>query len=130
MEKYKVMVIDDEKSAVDLMKHRLEREGYQVLALSDAKGIISELHRFVPDIIILDLLMPEYGGLDVCEMLNKDSLGLSTPIIVVSGLNKDADKKKAYSLGIEEYFVKPVDMDVVLVAIKKYIKNKGDLGTN
>lgn len=130
MEKNKVMIIDDEKSAIDLIKHRLECEGYQVLALSDAKEIIPELHRFVPDIIILDLLMPEYGGLDVCEMLNKDPIGLSTPIIVVSGLNKDADKKKAYSLGIEEYFVKPVDMNVVLAAIKKYIKNKGDLGTS
>lgn len=126
MEKKRVMIIDDEKSAVDLLKHRLESEGYEVLALSNAKGIISELHRFTPDLIILDLLMPEYGGLDACEMLNKDPLGSSTPIIVVSGLNKDADKKKAYSLGIVEYFVKPVDMDIVLAAIKKYIKNKSN----
>lgn len=125
MEKNKIMIIDDENGAVDLLKHRLECEGYQVLALSDARGVISELHNFAPDLIILDLLMPEYGGLDVCEMLNKDPVGLSTPIIVVSGLNKDVDKKKAYSLGIEEYFVKPVDMDVLLAAIKKYIKNKG-----
>lgn len=125
MEKNKIMIIDDEGGAVDLLKHRLECEGYQVLALLDAKGVISELHNFAPDIIILDLLMPGYGGFDVCEMLNKDPVGLSTPIIVVSALNKDVDKKKAYSLGIEEYFVKPVDMDVLLTTIKKYIKNKG-----
>ncbi len=124
MGKNKIMVIDDENDAIDLLKHRLEREGYQVLALSDAKGVISELHSFVPDLIILDLLMPGYGGLDVCEMLNKDSIGSSTPIIVVSGLDKDADKKKAYSLGIDEYFVKPVNTDVLLVAIKKCIDNK------
>jgi len=122
------MIIDDEKGTVDLIKHRLEGEGYQVLALSDAKGVISELHSFVPDLIILDLLMPEYVGLDVCEMLNKDPIGLSTPIIVVSGLNNDVDKKKAYGLGVEEYFVKPVDMDILLMAIKKVIKNKSDPG--
>jgi len=130
MEKKRVMIIDDEKSAVDLLKHRLESEGYQVLALLDAKGIIAELNRFTPDIIILDLLMPEYGGLDACEMLNKDPIGLSVPIIVVSGLNKDADKKKAYSLGIVEYFVKPVEMDILLAAIKKHIKNRSDTSGN
>lgn len=130
MEKNKIMIIDDESSAVDLLTHRLESEGYHVLALSDAKGVISELHSFVPDLIILDLLMPEYGGLDVCEMLNKEPLGLNTPIIVVSALNKDADRKKAYSLGIEAYFVKPVDMDVLLAAIKKLIKNKSNAGEN
>jgi DNA-binding response OmpR family regulator len=130
MGKNKIMIIDDESGAVDLLKHRLESEGYQVFALSDAKKVISELHSFVPDLIILDLLMPEYGGLDVCEMLNKEPLGLNTPIIVVSGLNKDTDKKKAYSLGIEEYFVKPVDMNVLLAAIKKLIKNKHDTAEN
>ena len=113
MKKNKIMVIDDENGSGDLLKHRLEREGYQVLALSDGKGVISELHSFAPDLIILDLLMPGYGGLDICEMLNKDPIGLSTPIIVVSGLNKDADKKKAYSLGVDEYFVKPVDIGTV-----------------
>jgi len=127
MGKNKIMIIDDERGAVDLLKHRLESEDYQVFALSDAKGALSELHGFAPDLIILDLLMPEYGGLDICEMLNKDPIGSSTPIIVVSGLNKDVDKKKAYSLGIEEYFVKPVDIDVLLAAIKKVIKNKSNL---
>lgn len=130
MGKNKIMIIDDERGAVELLKHRLESEGYQVLALSDAKGVISKLHSFIPDLIILDLLMPEYGGLDICEMLNKDSIGSSTPIIVVSGLDKDVDKKRAYSLGVEEYFVKPVDMDVLLAAIQKLIKNKSDGGEN
>ncbi|MDD3983258.1 MAG: response regulator [Candidatus Omnitrophota bacterium] len=128
MIKHRVMIIDDEINAVDLLKHRLESEGYQVLALLNAKEIISEVHRFLPDIIILDLLMPELGGLDACEMLNKDPVGQSTPIIVVSGLNKDIDKKKAYVMGIQEYFVKPVDIEVLLQAIRKYIKEKEEEG--
>ena len=128
MIKHRVMIIDDEINAVDLLKHRLESEGYQVLALLNAKEIISEVHRFLPDIIILDLLMPELGGLDACEMLNKDAVGQSTPIIVVSGLNKDIDKKKAYVMGIQEYFVKPVDIEVLLQAIRKHIKEKEEEG--
>jgi len=111
-------------SSVDLLKHRLEKEGYQVLTLSNGKEIISQLHGFVPDLIVLDLVMPEYGGLDICEMLNNDPLGSSTPIIVVTGLANEIDKKKAYSLGIQEYFVKPVDMEVLLKAIKGSIENK------
>jgi len=128
MAKHRVMIIDDEINAVDLLKHRLESEGYQVLALLNAKEIISEVNRFLPDIIILDLLMPELGGLDACEMLNKDPVGQSTPIIVVSGLNKDIDKKKAYVMGIQEYFEKPVDIEVLLQAIRKYIKEKEEEG--
>lgn len=118
----KIMIVDDETGAVEILKHRLENEGFQVLALSNGREIIPELHSFAPDIIVLDLLMPEFGGLDICEMLNKDPLGSTVPIIVVSGLGKEIDKKKAYSLGIQEYFVKPVDMDSLLKAINNCIK--------
>jgi len=117
------MIVEDESGAVDLLKHRLESEGYQVLGLPDSKDVISQFHNFKPDLILLDLLMPGFGGLDVCEMLNQDQDGINTPVIIVSGLNKEVDKKKAYNLGIVEYFVKPVDMDVLIKAIKKYIKD-------
>jgi len=118
------MIIDDEKDTVDLLKHCLECYGYEVLALSDAKDVIFKLHSFAPDLILLDMLMPEYGGLDACEMLNQDDIGLSTPIIVVSGLAKDTDKKKAYKLGIEEYLVKPVDLNILFSAIERVLKKK------
>ena len=120
----KIMIIDDERDFADMLKTRLEHHGYNVLALSDAKYVIRELHSFVPDVILLDLLMPGAGGLDAAEMLNSDPAGANIPIIVISGLSKDADKVKAYKLGIADYLVKPIDTDALLASIEKSIRAK------
>ena len=122
----KIMIIDDERDFADILKARLEGRGYTVLALSDAKFIISELRNFEPDVILLDMLMPGDGGLEVGEILNGDPAGVKTPVIIVSGLNKNVDKIKAYKLGIEDYIVKPVNFDLLLASIEKSIRAKRD----
>ena len=125
MDKKKILIVDDEESFTDMLKVRLEHTGnYDVIALSEAKDIVRHLHDFKPDVILLDLLLPGAGGLDVCEMLNADPIGISTPIIVVSGLTKDADKMKAYKLGISDYLVKPIDSKELISAIEKAIIEK------
>lgn len=121
------MIIDDEESFALLLKIRLEYSGsYEVMAASDAKDIIERVHIFKPDVILLDLLMPGIGGLDVCDMLNNDPFGQTIPIIVVSGLDKSADKVEAFKLGITDYFTKPVDDAKLIEAIEKAIKSKSE----
>jgi len=125
MDKKKILIVDDEEIFADMVKMRLEHSGdYDVIALSDAKDIVRHLHDFKPDVILLDLLLPGVGGLDVCEILNADPIGISTPIIVVSGLTKDADKMKAYKLGISDYLVKPIDSKELISAIEKAVREK------
>lgn len=120
MEKKKIMLVDDEEHFLRLMKLNLEETGkYVVLTLSSAKEIISKLHSFKPDIIILDLLMPKVGGIEACQMLNQDPIGQRTPLIILSALYKDVDKLKAYKLGILDYIVKPVETDVLISKIEK-----------
>jgi len=121
------MIIDDEEDFALMLKIRLESlEKYEVLAVSEAKDIINRIHVFKPDVILLDLLMPGIGGLDVCDMLNNDSVGLTIPIIVVSGLDKSTDKVKAFKYGINDYLVKPVDNNKLIEAIEKAIKSKSE----
>ena len=121
------MVIDDEENFAVMLKIRLENSGaYEVLALSEAKDIINHIHIFKPDVILLDLLMPGIGGLDVCDMLNNDPVGLTIPVIVISGLDKSADKIKAFKFGITDYLVKPVDNLKLLEAIEKALKSKNE----
>ncbi|MDD5108145.1 MAG: response regulator [Candidatus Omnitrophica bacterium] len=125
--KKKIMIIDDEENFALLLKIRLEYSGsYEVMAATEAKDIIERIHVFKPDVILLDLLMPGIGGLDVCEMLNNDPFGQAIPIIVVSGLDKSADKIEAFKLGITDYFVKPVDDAKLIEAIEKAIKSKSE----
>lgn len=125
--KKKIMVIDDEESFALMLKMRIEASGdYEVTVSLDAKDIIKHIHDIRPDVILLDLLMPGTGGLDICDMLNHDPIGRITPVIVVSGLDKPMDKLKAFKLGISDYLVKPVDDLKLMKAIEKAIQLKSD----
>jgi CheY-like chemotaxis protein len=123
--KKKIMIIDDEESFASMLKMRIESSGdYEVTVSPEAKDIISRIHEIRPDVILLDLLMPGIGGLDIGDMLNHDPIGLTIPVIVVSGLDNPMDKIKAYKLGISDYLVKPVDDLKLIKAIEKAIELK------
>ncbi|MFH1075220.1 MAG: response regulator [Candidatus Firestonebacteria bacterium] len=127
MKKKKILLIDDEQDFTDLMKMRLEHGGaYEVVVLSSAKDILTHVREFVPDVILLDLLMPGLGGIEACQMLDRDPIGMNVPIIVLSGLDKEADKAKAYKCGVVDYIMKPVNWNVLIKSIEKSIKEKSD----
>ncbi len=125
MEKTKVMVVDDEVELLKIVKLNLEEANkYDVMTLSNAKDIIFHVHAFKPDIILLDLLMPGIGGIEVCEILNNDPVGRRIPIIIVSALDKEQDKLKAYKLGVVDYVTKPVGKDSLIATIEKVLRYK------
>ncbi len=125
MQKRRIMIIDDEDDFRKITKMNLDfTEKYEVLALSNAKNIINDVHSFKPEVILLDILMPGIGGLDVCEMLNQDSVSKTVPIIILSALDKDTDKLKAYKLGVVDYLVKPIDVDSLINKIEKALRFK------
>jgi len=129
LDKKKILIIDDETEVVQLLKKFLERRGnYEVLGLTDSKEVLPNLHLFKPDIILLDLLMPYLGGLEICEQLNDDEIGKTTPIIIMSALWKDTDKLKAFKLGVIAYLVKPVDREVLLAAVENALRFKEQAG--
>jgi sigma-B regulation protein RsbU (phosphoserine phosphatase) len=125
MDTKKILVVDDEKIFALFAKLNLEATGkYSVAVLSDAKDILLQVHSFKPDIILLDMLMPEIGGLDVCEMLSNDPLGASIPIIIVSALHEHGDKLNAYRAGVVYYISKPVKTEDLIKAIDKALELK------
>lgn len=125
MEKKKILVIDDEEQIANLLKLRLESAGeYEVKVLFEATDIIRQVRAFKPDVILLDLLMPDIGGLEACRRLNEDPVTYAIPIIVISALSKDIDKLKAYKLGIIDYIVKPFDAKLLFMAIEKAVRAK------
>jgi len=123
--KRRILVIDDEKDFLKVTKLNLEKtDKYQVMTLLDAEGLMSYVHRFNPDVILLDMVMPVVGGIEVCEMLNKDPVGRRIPIIVLSALDKDIDKLKAYKAGIVDYITKPIYPDDLIEKIEKVLSDK------
>ena len=125
MGKKRVMIIDDEEGFALMIKIRLERIGnYEVMALTDAKDAIKQVHDFRPDVILLDLIMPKVNGLDVRDMLGNDPIARQIPVIIVSGIDQSMDKGQAYKFGAVDYIAKPVDDARLLDAVEKAINSK------
>ena len=125
MNKKRVLVIDDEEDYLLITKLNLEEgNNYEVMTLSSSKDVISSVHSFNPDVILLDMLMPKFGGLEVCEMLNDDPVGMKIPIIMVSALDKHEDKLRAYRVGVVYYLSKPVGKDDLIAKIEKALSYK------
>ncbi len=125
MPKNKILVVDDEVDFTKLLKSNLEETGkYEVLALPNANDIVSQVHAFKPDIILLDIIMPGIKGIEVCEMLNNDIIGKTIPIIILSALDKDVDKYKAFRAGVVDYMSKPIGIERLIVKVDKHIQFK------
>lgn len=123
--KKRILIIDDDPAALSSLKELLALSGYAVETIQETKGdIIHRIKASMPNLILLDLLMPHLGGFEVCELLNKDKETQGIPVVIVSALVKDADIKRAYLLGVIGYVSKPYDFSKLLQEINKALTYK------
>jgi CheY-like chemotaxis protein len=119
------LVIDDEVDFLQLVKFNLEEtNNYEVLTLPGANDILVQVQLFNPDIILLDILMPGAKGIEACEILNKDYKARNIPVVVLSNLDKETDKLKAYKVGVVAYLNKPVGKDEPIAKLENILKDK------
>lgn len=100
----KILVVDDEKKIVDIVKAYLEKEGFQVIMAYDGKTALELFKSYLPDLIVLDLMLPEISGWDVCRTIRKNS---EVPIIMLTARDEVADKIVGLELGADDYLAKP-----------------------
>jgi len=124
MSKKRIFVIDDQSEILSLVNDYLSNSGFEVSLCKDSKEALHLIKSFRPDLILLDLLMPELGGFEICEILNKEPETRGIPIIIISGFGDLVDVKKAYELGVEGYFVKPFSLSDLSNQINKVIEHK------
>jgi CheY-like chemotaxis protein len=124
MIKKRILVADDQDDILSLLKDSLSGYDFEVMACKEPKNILSLIKSFKPDLILLDLLMPDLGGFEICEILNNDPETSGIPIIIISGYGDLTDVKKAFKLGAVGYFVKPFALSDLSKEISKAIKNK------
>jgi len=123
----KIFIVDDQEEILSLLKDFLTARDFEVITTSEPKTVAGRIKSLQPDIILLDLLMPNLGGFDICEILNSDPQTRGIPIIVMSGLNDLVDIKKAYKLGIVSYLTKPFVLEELAREINKCLANKEKL---
>ncbi len=119
MARKKILVVDDERKIVDIVKGYLEKDGYKVLAAYDGKVALDMAKNQAPDLIVLDLMLPEISGWDVCRSLRAES---NVPIIMLTALDEDTDKIVGLELGADDYVVKPFNPKELLSRVRAVLR--------
>ena len=119
--KYKILVIDDEPEVVELLKHYLERCGYEVITAKDGSEGFEKACSQKPDLILLDIIMPKIDGLTVLRQLRVEDSTCKLPIILLTAKSGIDDIFEAELYRTTDYIVKPFDLNELLKLIKKYL---------
>ena len=110
----KILVVDDEKGIVDVLSYALKREGFIIEKAFDGQDALNKVKTFNPNIIILDLMLPEINGYDVCKKIENQNIG----IIMLTAKNDIVDKILGLELGADDYLTKPFDIREVIARVK------------
>jgi len=108
--KPRVLVVDDESDFIQLLKYNLENQGFDILTAGDGVAALNVARRELPDVVLLDLMLPDIDGFSVCEILRSQPSTSKVPIIVVSALDGEYVRDRGVQAGVACCFKKPVDM--------------------
>jgi PleD family two-component response regulator len=120
--KIKVLVADDDKNIINIIRYSIDSDKFEILEAANGKEALGMVFARSPDILILDIMMPEMDGYRVCEELRKHQSTKNLPIIILSAKTSVDDKVKAMGLGIDDYMVKPFDPKELEARIKMRLK--------
>ena len=119
-----ILVIDDTPANLRLLVSILSERGYKVRAIPSGKLALSGMHISTPDLILLDIMMPEMDGYQVCEELKANQQTKDIPVIFVSAINEVLDKVKAFNVGGVDYITKPFQVEEVLARVETHLENR------
>lgn len=118
-----ILVAEDDAFYANIYKVKLEKEGFEVLVVGDGQKAIDQVKERMPDLLVLDLIMPDVDGFEALERLKADDSTKNVKVIVLSNLGQDEDKEKAKKLGALEYVIKAsVSIQEMLEIIRKHLK--------
>jgi len=118
----KILVVDDETYIVELVKFNLEKEGFQVVVAYDGQNALDMVERESPDLIILDIMLPNMDGFEVCQALKKDSRFNLIPIIMLTARGEEIDTVLGLELGADDYIKKPFSPRELLARVKARLR--------
>jgi two-component system phosphate regulon response regulator PhoB len=124
MPKPKILVIEDERALVEPLLYNLRREGFEVLAAYDGQDGLRQAQVKLPDLIVLDLMLPLKPGLEVCKELRASSATRQIPIIMLTAKTEETDQLVGFAVGADDYVTKPYSMKVLIERIKKELRRQ------
>ena len=122
--KTKILVVDDEPDAVELIEFNLKGAGYEVITASDGEEALKKARSSLPNLIILDLMLPEVDGLDVCKLLRRDQRTSGIPIIMLTAKAAEIDRVLGLELGADDYVTKPFSPRELVLRVKRLLRSE------
>jgi DNA-binding response OmpR family regulator len=116
---HKILIVDDDDKVTTLLKRFLSSEGYQVTAINQSSKTIQTANTLLPDLFILDIMMPPPDGFTLCRMLRADPKFTQTPILIITAL--DNSNSKATAFGANDYLAKPFNLDELTARIESLL---------
>lgn len=106
----RILIVDDESDFIELLQYRLAGLGCEFIVANDGVQALSQARQFKPDLILLDILLPDLDGLSVCEILRRQPSTKNTPIIFMSALSSEVTKRTVATQA-DDFFTKPLDLE-------------------
>ncbi|MCF7927741.1 MAG: response regulator [Spirochaetales bacterium] len=122
-----ILVVDDESDILELVRFNLEREGYTVITKTTGEDALSDISQNMPDLIVLDIMLPGIDGLDVARQLKQKTETRSVPILMLTAKNEDSDVITGLELGADDYIAKPFSPKVLIARIRAILRKTGSL---
>jgi two-component system alkaline phosphatase synthesis response regulator PhoP len=118
----RVLVVEDEQDVTELLRYNLTREGYDVAAAPNGTDAVKIARDLVPDVVLLDIMVPQLNGWEVCRRLKSDPETSAIPIIMVTGRAEEGDKVLGFELGADDYVTKPFSPRELIARIRAVIR--------
>jgi len=118
----KILVVDDEIDIIELVTYNLEKEGYQVTSARDGNDAITSARRNIPDIMILDLMLPGINGLEVLRILKRNIETVNIPIIMLTAKTEESDRVVGLEMGADDYITKPFSVRELVARVKAVLR--------
>ena len=124
MKKKKILVVDDEEDILELVRYNLSREGYEVTCASSGEDGLKAARNELPDLIVLDLMLPGIDGLEVARLLKNDNSTKNIPVIMLTAKGEEADIVTGLELGADDYITKPFSPRIMIARIRAVLRRK------
>ena len=122
----KILVVDDEVDVTELLSYNLKQRGFVSQSVNDPKQALEVAKTFKPDLIVLDIMMPEVSGLQVCRMIRQESTLKGIPIIFLSARTEEGDRIEGFESGADDYVCKPFSPKELMLRVLVILKRAGD----
>ena len=122
MSKKKLLIIEDDRSLANVVEYNFANSGYEVFCARDGQDGINQARNRMPDVILLDLMIPVIDGIEVCRQLRAESTTRETPIIMVTAKSEEVDQLIGFSVGADDYVIKPFSVRVLMEKVKTLLR--------